>query len=206
MSKDTNMTRAVGDWVHSVLMPGNGLWRPLEEEVMTENSQQGAEVRSRGNEEEVKWVSVKGRHVWRNVIFCSFILHHQTHISHPAGLEAHHSQTHSPPSLIPASSLPLIPPESCRQAFILILIKASVTAFHPQPCRLLSPSGEAVKLFIIAILSEIGRRTWLQGVEVELGEDFGWQTCWVWQQIIGASLQGLISASIGQPMSPLKPQ
>lgn len=156
-----------------MLRPGNGFWGPVEEEVMTENSQQGAEVRSRGNEEERKWVSVKGRHVWRNVIFCSFILHHQMHISHPAGLEVHHSQPHLPPSLISASSLPLIPPESCRQAFILILIKASVTAFHPQPCRLLSSCGEAVKLFIIAILSEMGRRTWLQGVEVEPGEDFG---------------------------------
>lgn len=36
-----------------------------------------------------------------------------------------------PPSLTHASSLPLIPSEPCRKAFILILIKASGSVFHP---------------------------------------------------------------------------
>lgn len=76
----------------------------------------------------------------------------------------------------PSSLHPLclrFPLESCRQAFILILIKASGTVFHPQPCRLLSPSGGAVKLFIIAQTIGDGRRTWLQGVECNLARTLG---------------------------------
>ena len=33
---------------HNGLRPGNALWAPLGEEAMTDNSQQGAEVRLRG--------------------------------------------------------------------------------------------------------------------------------------------------------------
>lgn len=84
--------RRICDWGreglsrHGGPKPGNGFWGPLGEEAMTESSQQGAEVRSM--RQEAKWVSLEGRHVkpWRNVIFCSFFLHHQMPISHPAGL------------------------------------------------------------------------------------------------------------------------
>lgn len=116
--------------------------------------------------QEAKWISVERRHVkqWRNAIFCSFILHHQTYISHPSGLEVHHSRT-----LLPSSSLSSIPSESCRQALILILIKASGTAFHPEPCRPLSLSGGAVKLFIITRLSEMGEGHGCKALEWNLG-------------------------------------
>lgn len=143
---------------------------------MTENSQQGAEVSSRGNEARSK-MGLGGGEACETLEECHFLQFYSpssNDISHPAGLEVHHSQTPlPPPTSPPASSLPSIPPESCRQAFILILIKASGTAFHPQPCRPLSPSGEAVKLFIITRLSEMGEGHGCKALEWNLGRTLG---------------------------------
>lgn len=151
--------------------------------------------------QEAKWVLVEGKHVkqWQNVMFCNVILHHQTYISHPAGLKVHHSQTPLPN---PCILSPSIPPESCRQVFILKLIKASGTAFHLKPCRPLSPRGCQAVYYYQTIRD--GKRTWLQGVGVELGKDFVWQTCWVCQQIICASLRVLsqpLLANLSLPLS-----
>lgn len=71
----------------------------------------------------------------------------------------------------PASSLPWIPPESCRQAFIY-LIEAPGTVFHAQPCRSFSPSGEAVKLFIITRLSGMAEGHDCKAFEWNLGRTF----------------------------------
>lgn len=79
----------------------------------------------------------------------------------------HHILTPHPPE----SSLPWIPPESCRQAFIY-LIEAPGTVFHAQPCRSLSLSGEAVKLFIITRLSGMAEGHDCKAFEWNLGRSF----------------------------------
>lgn len=65
--------------------------------------------------------------------FCSFILHHKTYTFHPAGLEVHHSQTPLPSPLIPASSLPSIPHESCRQPLSLYSSRPLAPCFIRNP-------------------------------------------------------------------------
>ncbi|TNN84022.1 hypothetical protein EYF80_005893 [Liparis tanakae] len=61
--------------------------------------------------------------------------------------------------------------ESCRQAIILILIKSSGTALHPQPCGPLSPSGGTVRLFVITRLSEMGEGHGCKGKILKMMED-----------------------------------
>lgn len=114
--------------------------------AVTAGSQQGAGVRSLVNEARSK-MSLLGGEKMRSCRGMPFIPpphptppHLQMHISHPASRSCSHQPAPFP--------LPLIPPESWI-AFIY-LIKTPGTPFHAQPWWLFSPSGEAVKLSIIA--------------------------------------------------------
>lgn len=159
------------DWVrvylsqHNGLRPGNALWVPLGEEAMTDNSQQGADVRSRGECAKMQNGSWWREGMWysEEIAFSAvfFFIIIRRIFPLPQVLKF---------IITKPSSLTSIPPE-CRQAFILILIKASGTTFHRQPCRPLSPSGEAVKLFIITY--QMGEGHGCTALEWNLGRTLG---------------------------------
>lgn len=147
---------------HNGLRPSSAFWWPLGEEAMTGSSQQGAEVRSRGNEARSEIGLGGGEEcnffaVWLSINRVLFLI--------PQVLKFMKA-----PPLHPCILSPL---EHCRQAFIIILIKASGTAFHLQPCRPLSLSGEAVELFIITRLSEMGEGHGCEALEWNLGRTLG---------------------------------
>lgn len=131
-------------------------------------------------------VSVERRDVrqWRNVNFCSLILHHQMYVSHPTGLEVHHSQT--PPSLIPASSR-FSPPRDLQTSLYLDTHQG---LWHRiSSTTLLTVISKRRGCQTVYYYQTIRRRTRLHWGwwRVTLQED----TCWIWQQIIAASLQVL---------------
>ena len=177
---------------------GNGLRGSLAQRAMTENIQQGAEDRSCGKEargkERVLFESGNEK-LCRNVIFGGLIPNLQM-CPPPVVLKFITAQ--HPPCLVLACSLPLIPPETRRQAFILILITAPGTAFHPQPCRTVISKWSGCQTVYYYQTMRGGRRTWLQGVGVELGKDFGVThvvSLWADNKCLSP---GLISASVGQ--------
>lgn len=122
--------------------------------------------------QEAKWV-LEGRYVkrWRNVIYCSFFLHHCMHIFHPAEFMFI--------SIGPSRFYPscLIPP---RDQTSLYLIKApgwDCTSYTITVDRILQ-----VERQLNCPLLPNYERWWREGIRVELGEDLWWQTCCVWNR------------------------
>lgn len=162
---------------------GNDSWEPLRKEALTNNSQQGAEVRSMANEARRKIACQKGRHVklWRHASICYLFLHPQMHIF-PSCMFIIAKIPHTPMHPLRLILLPRSPYKT-----FIYLIKAPGTAFHAQPRWPFSPSGEALKLFIIIVITRLSRTY-----------KVGWGMGITPQVAVQATVKLLLSAAIQQ--------